>query len=306
MALLQRGAVNPTDTTAAAAVSHQIVADFVGHLGPISAAASLIRLAGLRPSMAGASSLLIPERSGLPAGDVSWIAQGASIPTRKSTLSTIQLGPLKKMAAIVPLTREVLQSPGGQAVMETLIGDDVAASLDATMFSSNAATAARPAGLLNGLTALTSATGPTATETMLADLGNLAAAVAAAGGTGRPVFVMATRQAAAAALRLGADKAVTILPTAALPTGTVVAVEPLAFATAFGPDPRIEASIETTIVMDDSAPGAFSAAGTPNTVAAPIRSAWQTDSIMLRVILDTAWAMRSPGMVAVVNGVAWG
>jgi hypothetical protein len=39
--------------------------------------------------------------------------------------------------------------------------------------------------------------------------------------------------------------------------------------------------------------------------AAPTRSLYQTDSIGLRCILRTTWAVRAPGMVQVINAVTW-
>ena len=57
--------------------------------------------------------------------------------------------------------------------------------------------------------------------------------------------------------------------------------------------------------MEDTAPAQISAAGTPNAIAAPVRSMFQTDSIALRMIMDLNWTMRRAGMVAFVAGVTW-
>jgi hypothetical protein len=57
--------------------------------------------------------------------------------------------------------------------------------------------------------------------------------------------------------------------------------------------------------MDDTTPLALSATGAPNTVAAPIRSLYQTDSLAIRMTLDLNWAMRRTGVVAFVSTITW-
>jgi hypothetical protein len=73
----------------------------------------------------------------------------------------------------------------------------------------------------------------------------------------------------------------------------------------FSPTPRIDSSVEAVLHYEDTNPAQISTVGTPNVVAAPVRSAFQTDHIVLRVLLDCAWRMREPGRVAFVNGVTW-
>ena len=55
---------------------------------------------------------------------------------------------------------------------------------------------------------------------------------------------------------------------------------------------------------EDDNPAALSATASPNTVAAPMRSLFQTDAIGARITLHTAWAARS-GAVAEVDTVTW-
>jgi hypothetical protein len=55
----------------------------------------------------------------------------------------------------------------------------------------------------------------------------------------------------------------------------------------------------------DSAPAAIGTPGSPAVVAAPTRSAWQTDVQMLKVRTKCAWATVHPGAVQVVNSVTW-
>ena len=72
-----------------------------------------------------------------------------------------------------------------QETVSTLLREDVAASLDASMFSDTAA-GTQPAGILNGVTPITAATAASTNplEPMLTDLQNLAGEITDAGGSG--------------------------------------------------------------------------------------------------------------------------
>jgi hypothetical protein len=56
---------------------------------------------------------------------------------------------------------------------------------------------------------------------------------------------------------------------------------------------QIESSRETALVMQDTTPAQIGTAGTPNVVAAPTRSLWQSDCIATRCKLRVAYAMRA-------------
>jgi cytosine/adenosine deaminase-related metal-dependent hydrolase len=48
-----------------------------------------------------------------------------------------------------------------------------------------------------------------------------------------------------------------------------------------------------------------SASATPNTIAAPVRSLWQTDCIGVRMLLDVNWGLRRTGVVAWTQTMTW-
>jgi len=56
--------------------------------------------------------------------------------------------------------------------------------------------------------------------------------------------------------------------------------------------------------MEGTTPADIGVPGSPNTVSAPTRSLWQTDTMALRLILRCAWAA-APGMVQMVSGTNW-
>jgi hypothetical protein len=259
--------------------------------------------AGMRVSLAGRNSVAIPRRQGgKAANNVAWVAQGAPIPVKQFLLGEATLGPTCKLALLCGLTRETVQYTAGQDVVSTLMREDLAASLDATMFSASSG-ANQPNGLLVGVTPITASIATEPNAAMIADLEHLAGAVLNAGGTS-VVYIASPKQAASAQLRLLTDA--TIWPCPALAAGTVVAVEPSAFVSAFGVEPRISASVETAVHFEAATPLPIGSPGSPNTVAAPTRSAFQEDLVIIRATLDAAWTMRAAGMVAVINSVIWG
>jgi hypothetical protein len=85
----------------------------------------------------------------------------------------------------------------------------------------------------------------------------------------------------------------------------VIGVDAADFATATGDAPRFAVSNEATLHEEDTTPLALGTAGSPNVVAAPMRSLFQTDSVAIRLSLFVTWTMRRTGMVQVIQSVIW-
>ena len=96
-----------------------------------------------------------------------------------------------------------------------------------------------------------------------------------------------------------------ILATTGLPGTTVVAIQPAALATGFSGQPIIETSKHAIAHFDDVAPQPISAPGSPTTVSAVTRSAWQSNLLFLKCRLQGAWGVAAPGAIQVVEGVTW-
>lgn len=98
-----------------------------------------------------------------------WVGEGEAKPLTNPTFTDVKLGK-HKVAAIVVYTLELLE--GSDPAVDILIRDDLVASsaqfTDAEFLGAQAGTAKKPAGLLNGVTPITS-TGATA-EAVAADL----------------------------------------------------------------------------------------------------------------------------------------
>jgi hypothetical protein len=90
-----------------------------------------------------------------------------------------------------------------------------------------------------------------------------------------------------------------------VPIGTVGAIDAADFVSVGAEAPRFEISDSAVIHEEDTAPLPITAPGAPPTVAAPVRSLWQTDSLAIRLVLPLNWDIRRTGVVSWVQGVSW-
>ena len=300
--ILTRGAVAPLTTGYAdltGAMTATATGDFLASLAPQSAGARLIA-SGLRLTLAPEQQLALPVR---PAGAVplAWVPEADAIPIRRHALAKVLLGPSRKMAAISVHSRELARQANADAIFGALLREDAAASLDAALFATTPATEDAPAGLLHGVAPLTPTTG-SGLEAMELDLIALSSAVSAAGGSD-VMFVASPAQAAAVQIRKP-EIAARVVASSFLAAGTVVAVDRAALVSGFGAAPDVESSHYTTLHLDD-APAQISMAGSPNIVAAATQSTFQHALIATRLILDAAFVLRAPGLIAHIEGVTW-
>ncbi|WP_441256061.1 hypothetical protein [Tardiphaga sp. 285_C5_N1_2] len=304
LSVLQRATVAPATTTQggwASELTQTAFRAFLTDLQPISAASRLIAL-GVPALLDGFTEGKYPARSGAPA-TVGWVSEGGAIPVAQRLLSTITIGPTRKLALLTVFTREMATRTDAEEVFTQLLREDTAATLDAVYFSTAAGSGSAHAGLLYGLSAIpaSSAGGDAA---MKADLTALVAAVAA-GGSGQVVFIMSTVDATTFPINFPetANK-VTIFGSTAVPDGRIIAVDPVSLLHGTDPAPSIDASNDTAVHMSDAATQ-LSVAGAPPTVAAPVVSMFQSGQIALRILADIAFAKRRAGAVAYIDGADW-
>src|SRR5262249_32788250 len=147
----------------------------IASLVPISAGARLLEAAP-RVSLDGVAQVNFPRRQGaIDPAAVPFVGEMAPIPVLQFLLNTVPLGPARKLAALAVATRELIEGGNGEQVINTLLRENAAASLDAVLFSNVAADATRPAGTLNGVAPLTPTAG--GSDAMATDLGALAGEV---------------------------------------------------------------------------------------------------------------------------------
>jgi hypothetical protein len=300
---ITRGAVPPLSLGGITGLQATAPGAFVAGL-QLSAAARLFA-AGITVDLDGIYSVSIPYADPASQKLPVFVAEGAPIPVSQGVTSSSACGPARKLALIEALTEELsgYGASNAETIIRTIMSEAAARALDAAVFSTNDdGSGTRPPGILHGVTPITAATGGGLAAAM-ADIGAMVAAIATAGG-GRRVMVFLAPGKAVTLPMMAQSIAVELVPTPALTT-SVVAVDPAGFVSAFGAEPRIDIGRESTLHMEDTTPLAIGTAGSPNTVAAPTRSMFQTDSYALRLILPCAWAMRASGLVQVVNSVTW-
>jgi len=310
----------PADTVTpgwAAELVATTVGDFLDSLQGMSVYAALSGK-GIRFSFGRAGKVVVPGRATTNselAGD--WIGEGAPIPVKQGSISGVTLTP-KKLAVISTFTRELAMhsTPQIESVIRSMILEDTAEALDKFLVDAVAASTVRPAGLRFGVTS-TPSSGATAAN-INTDLKALMTPIFAAGGGRRLVFIMHPVRAAALAMVQTASGTPVypdlqnnnrllgyeVITSTNIPSDIVLLVDAADFASATGDVPAFDVSDVATLHMADPA-SPISTAGTPNVVAAPVRSLWQTASIGVRMIQDLSWAMRRTGMVTALSGVAW-
>jgi Phage capsid family len=286
-----------TDPGWAGSLARAATGDFVASLAPISAGARLIAQ-GVRVPLDDYQQVNIPQRVGaIDPSAVGWVVEGKSVPVVQFALGSKALGPVRKLAGIPVVTRELAESSAAEEVIAQVLRENTAMSLDASLFSDAAATTARPAGLLNGVTPLTPTTGGDEAA-MLADLVALAKAISAATAN----LAIAANPAQANAIRLSRGTTfppeVQVWSSIAIPTGTVIALDPAAFCSGFGSVPE-EISSTVTMLNMNTAPPDDPLAG-PKT-----QSLWQVDCIATMLKLRCAWTWRVDNAVAWIQGASW-
>lgn len=318
-----RAASVPATTTQsgwAAELVQTAVLDFQDSLMPKAVYPALSAIGG-RFAFGRNGIVSIPSRSATPSVAGSFVGQGAPIPVRQAGFSAVTLSP-KKMAVITTFTREIaeMSTPAIEGVLRQAIQDDTTGAIDTVLLDAGAATAIRPAGLRNGVTVTTAATGG-GIAALVADIKALVGALtsATAGNVRSPVWIMNPLQAIsisflqdasgnfafAAALAQGNLAGFPVIQSATVPAGTLVLVDAADFFSATGDEPRFEVSEQATLHMEDSAPAQIGTAGAPATVAGNVRSMFQTDSLALRMVLPMNWALRRAGTVAWTQAVTW-
>jgi hypothetical protein len=303
---LARGITGPADTTVP--MAQTLVRSVIEALAPSSAGAALLAL-GLQVDFGRTWSILLP---GFSAGaqNATFVQQGQPHPVRRLSVDTPPIMNLYKILSQVVFTREMLMSSAIDELARDALTRSIALALDSALFDANPAVPdVRPAGLLNGITALTASTDTDRLAAMLADLETLARSIAQIAGLHQMVLIMDPGRGAVAPMRVPGDFPFKVLASAALTANEIIAIAPVALANGFGSTPEIETAKETTLHMEDTNPAPIVGGASPladtTTVAAPTRSLWQSDAVALKLRLPVSWALRSPQAVAWLQAANW-
>lgn len=318
-----RAAVNPSMTSVAGNAAELVQTVNVGFMDRILFKSLYAPLAARGPRYTfgpGVTQIKIPVRTTTAQVSGAWVGEGAPKPVKPPSFSSVPLTPFK-LAVISTFTEEMAlySNPAIEGIIRQAMTDDTSVSLDTYLIDATASSSTRPAGLRYNIAALTATASGTLVEKMVADIKQIINAIVASGGGSDIVIMMNPAQSVSIGFaqtttgdfmfsgttEAGQRFNVTFIVSQTVTAGMVIGIEASEFASATGDTPRFAVSNEATLHEESTTPLAIGTAGSPNTVAAPVRSLFQTDSIAIRLTLYVSWVMRRSGMVAWINSVGW-
>jgi Phage capsid family len=250
------------------------------------------------------ASISVPTALLTAADAGGFVNEGDPLTVRNLNISGPTLWP-DKFGTIVAFTDDLIAQAvqDFEAVVRQLLTEACALALDAAMFSADAGSTSRPgpAGIICGVSPIAATSGGGAAA-LAKDVENLVAALAAVGGGKDVVFVVSPGKAAALKIWAGPKFDYPILASSVVDATTIIAVDTGFFVSAFGAVPEFRTSNEAVAHFEDASPQQIS---TDGTVAAPVRSLWQTRCTAVRLILRTAWALRVDSGAQYINAVIW-
>jgi HK97 family phage major capsid protein/HK97 family phage prohead protease len=258
-------------------------------------------------------AITIPSTSTDAALAGGFVLEGDPIPVGRQTVTSISMAP-HKFGIITTLTKEAAAytTPALESVLRNSILRRTAITLDGLLLDATAGSTTRPAGLLNGVSAVATGYGGGDYEAILADINAVMAPFDSANAGRNMVLVMNPAQARKLAMTPGPDgtfgwsdrflSQFTVLTSTSATANRLIAIDAEDFATASGAAPQFEVSDQTTLHMSDTPLELVSAGGT---VADPVRSMFQTHSLAIKMVLPLTWKMRRTGMVQWIDGTSW-
>ena len=325
MTVITRAATVPADTVTSGWASQLVdtsIQDFFAALLPMSVYPGLAAKGG-KFSFGRAGIVSMPTRASTPTIAGSFVGQGAPIPVRQGAFSAITFTP-KKMGVISTFTRELSEhsTPSIEGLIRQAIVEDTSVAIDSVLLDATAATTIRPAGLRAGVS-VTTATAGGGLAALIGDIRGLTSALITGtnGNLRSPVWIMNPADVLAASLipatagggefpfkaelTAGMLQGYPVIQSSNVTADLMLLVDAADFVSVTGDSPSFDVSTHASIHMEDTTPLAISTTGSPNTVAAPVRSLWQTDTLGVRMLLDLNWGLRRTGVVAWTQTMTW-
>ena len=257
----------------AAELGQRVVNDTLSVLFPASAGAALFQLA---PSLTfgNEASIAVP---GLAVGTIgktsAFVAERQPIPVFQPTATNALLLPYK-LAGIMVATREMIESSNAENLLTDLIRQSFGRALDEVLVDGNPVSALRPAGLRNGIAALTASAGSDAWTAFVADVSKLTDAVSAVAGNSPIAFIGSAGRKVRAQI-LGIDEG---LPSVEVFGSNAVINDFLCVATAALVSvigvPEVEVNKVATVTLDDAPAADPTDASRPRALAMADRRLW--------------------------------
>ena len=317
--MMSRAAMVPATTTFAtwaAELATTATADFVSQLDPsyiFPRLAPMGRQLTFGPDRA---HITFPSESSTPSPGGSFIAEGGAIPVRRMGFTSITLSP-SKVAVISVFTSEIMRmsNPQIEGIVRDRIRKDTAIMLDQLLLDATASSAARPAGLLFGVSATTASTNTNPYGAIMEDIIALATKFWDVNAGRKLVLIMHPANAMMMATAVGPDGTMgwvqeftnrfTILESTNVTKNKVIMIDAADLVSVLAV-PQFDVSDQATVHMEDTTPLPIATgAQGAGVIATPTSSLWQQDLVGLRMRLDATWAMIRTGMVQYINVVDW-
>jgi len=296
--LILRATSSPATTTTtgwAKEIAGVAVLDLVQSVTSISAAAEVIDRA-LKLNMDGIAEYRVPGRILDPTAAAAWVAEAGSAPVRNLNFSNAAILRPHKLEVLSVFTREMSEHSNIEAIVRQTLGEAVGLALDLQMFSADPGDATKPPGLFAGSDTITATTGG-GMAAMDKDLELILKALAAKGGGKNPVIITSAPQAIVLKRNAAPKFDIDILSSTAVSTPFVGVVETASLVSGFGSVVEFSTAKYAAVHMEDTAPADFP--------AAPMKSMFQIDSIIMRSMLSATWGLRAAGHAQWVSGCTW-
>lgn len=319
-AIVTRAAVTGATTTGAGwAIDLVQLAqgEFVNTLYPNSVFPKVAAMGTALSFGPNAGAIKIPSRTTTPSIGGSFVAEAAPIPVRRLGTTSITLYP-HKVGGISVYSREIAaySNPDIEALIRDSIVNDTSINVDGLLLDNVAVSTTRPAGLTNGVAAITASTAK-GYAAFLADLQSLSTPFYNANAGRNLALIMSPVQRQQLIYAPGptgvpfgwSDQFTgmfSVIASTTIAAGSVYMIDCTDFVSVSGA-PEFEVSEVATLHMEDTTPlQIVTGAQGSGVVASPTQSMFQTGQIAIRMLANVSWAMRRAGMVQFMTGANWG
>jgi HK97 family phage major capsid protein len=323
--MIVRAATDAADTTTTAWAASLVRESWGEFLELIRDMSVYPRVPGMRAMFDRAGLLTFPRNDGRGTLAGGFFAQGSPIPVKSGSIGEVSLQPMS-MGVISSFTKQLAKQsiPSIQTVIQTQMLGDTAETIDTLFLDATARSTTRPAGLQDttetGAANINAASGTGTVADVITDVnGVLGRVYAARAGTGgvwlmNPLRVLGliNKQDAASGLfpfrdevLRGTFQGYPILSSQNVTSTIVAFVSDQSMVHAAMDSPTIEVSDQATLHFEDTTPTDIGTAGTPNVVAAPVRSLWQDHLVAVKFFQELDWRIVRIGGVQVLTAVAW-
>jgi Phage capsid family len=288
---LTRAASAPAMTTVptwAAELVQSVTADFLIGLGPHSAASEIFQ-AALSLTFDGSGQIRLPHFVA-DFQNAGFVGENQPIPVQNLSLDNPNPLTPHKAAAIALLTREMVESSNAEQLVGDTLKRAAGRMLDEVLFDANPAATNRPAGLRNGIAAVTPSAATESDRAFVDDMGKLADAVSPVASNSDLIYIASPGRALKINLRMPREIDNVIVLGSNAVINDLLCIACNAFVAAVGAAPQIHAS-KAAVLHADSVPQAVPAARTVST--------FQTDCVALKLLWPVSWSLRDS------RGFAW-